>query len=109
MSQQKPAENSTPEQRAPLASGAARLQEMASPFFWLPTYSRQSAALLALTRSWLELMARTPAVMAPLLTEFFAPGSFDMRRFSGRRNTFDPGRRTSAVVIDFPDRRKTGT
>ena len=109
MSQQKHADEFSPEQRTPPSSRTVPPRQLSAIFFWLPIYSRQSAALLALTRSWFELMLRTPTVMAPLLRELLSPGSFDMAHFSGRRSTFDPGRRSSAVIINFPDRRKTGT
>lgn len=75
--------------------------------FCPPGYSASSAAMLDMSRRYFELILKSPMVSTSLLTEMFSKGSIDTRSTSGRRTTIASNRRSSAVVIKFPDRRKT--
>lgn len=59
-------------------------------------------------RLWGTWGVTTQLAAAQGLVSSCSPQSLGLPASSGRRAGFDLGRRTSAVIIDFPDRRRAG-
>jgi len=88
------------------------LRAMSSPAllaFWPQPYPTNSPDRADPGRTWLELAFKPPFAMPPQLGNALPHSDFGVSFSSGRPDVFDPGRRSSAVVIDFPDRRKAGS